>query len=374
MQLSNEAVNLLIRALEQSGVFATKSEVDKMAADLVKRHAGRDSAPALSISTVIRGQLAMRGQAINEKTRETDINYVSKALSTGSTPGSYLVPTIQAQEIIQYLSVNGILRASGARVWPLDGIQKLTVPVASGLPTVQYLGQNTAQTASDPNLGQMSFDLKTRRALTVFPNELLATSSPVVDSILTELLGIALAEQEDSAFFGTTSIAGGPTCLMQASGISVINAAGGSANGGNLAYTDLTAILAKAAAVKAKGPFAWFMSPRTFWQRVVGLTDGYSRPIFTGSLQDPVNLRLFGAPVFVTPFLAENESVGSGSNQSHLVYTNPRYLHVADGNHFEITLSTDRYFEANQTAIRGVHRHDFGVGPAAGVVVCQGVN
>ena len=95
---------------------------------------------------------------------------------------------------------------------------------------------------------------------------------------MTELIGVAFAEHEDDSFFGT-SWSRWPTALMAASNISTVNTAS-SANGGNLAYSDLLAVLAKAAAVKAKGPFVWVMSPRTYWQRLAGFIDTTSRPIF----------------------------------------------------------------------------------------------
>ncbi len=86
------------------------------------------------------------------------------------------------------------------------------------------------------------------------------------------------------------------------------------------------------------------------------------------------SLASLGWPVYVTPFIAENETNGSGTNQSHIIFANPKYLHVGTSDNFEILLSTERYFENNQTAIRGIHRHDLAVGPAAGVVVLKGVN
>ena len=110
---------------------------------------------------MIRGLRAMRGEPITPQTADSDINYV-KALSTGATPGSYLVPTIQADEIIQFLETGGIARASGFRVWPMSGIQKLDVPVALGAPTSVWMAQNSAQQPTNPNVGQMAFDLKER--------------------------------------------------------------------------------------------------------------------------------------------------------------------------------------------------------------------
>jgi HK97 family phage major capsid protein len=267
----------------------------------------------------------------------------------------------------------------------MNGIQKLVVPTATGLPTVAYLGQNTAQTAADPNLGQVAFDLKTARALIQIPAELLRVSVPQIDSILTELLAVAFAESEDATVFGTTQIANGPMNLTGASGITT-KLVGGNANGGNLAYSDLLGVMAAAAAAKAKPPYCWVCSPRTFWQRIAGLVDNQSRPIFLpgyAGLQASQDLnpgvaspsgKLFGWPVFVTPAISESEANGSGTNQSHIIFCNPKYLHIAEDSALEVMVSTERYFEANQVGVRGTHRIDLGYSPAAGVVVLNGVN
>ena len=382
MAINQEVLNQLTAVLKDS--FATKSELDQAVVKLTGRRGTGNSSDSFSISQVMRGLMAREGKVINESTREADLNYTSKALATTATPGSYLVPTIQANDLIQILSTNGILRAIGPRIWPMPGIQKLTVPTATGLPTVAYLGQNTAQTAADPNLGQVSFDLKTARALIAVPAELLRVSVPAMDSILTELLGVAFAESEDSTIFSTATVSNGPTALMQAASISTVMV-GGSANGGNLAYSDLLNVLKTAAANKAKPPYVWVMSPRTFWQRVAGLVDSQSRPVFLpgyAGLQ-PTEMnpgvaspsgKLFGWPVFVSPFVQENETNGSGTNQSHIIFCNPKYVHMAEDTGLEIAISTERYFELNQIGLRGAHRIDLGYAPPAGIVVLAGVN
>ena len=160
--------------------------------------------------------------------------------------------------------------------------------------------------------------------------------------------------------------------------ISVINANNGNANGGNLLYGDITAVLAKAAAVKAKGPFAWAMSPRTFYTRVLGMMDAQSRPLaipsMVAGLAGAVNYNLMGWPVFVTWTISETEAVGSGTNQSHILFTNPKYMHIAQDGNIEMAVSTERYFDAAQTAVRAVQHEDFGFAPAQGLVTLQGVN
>jgi HK97 family phage major capsid protein len=385
MQFSTEMMNALVDVLTKDYGIASISAMDRAMSDLVKRSGERTASGRRTpeISKMIRAMVAQLGRTINEQTRDEDIAYV-RALTTGSTPGSYLVPTIQANEIIAMLSIGGVARASGVRVWPMPDSEKLTVPASLASPTWEFLAQNAPQTPSDPNLGQLSFTLKERRSLVAVPNELLRVSVPGIDSLLTELLGLAAAEHEDSVFFASSTTSGDPGALMAASGITTLMV-GDSADGGDLAFTDILAVLAKAYAVKARGPFAWYGSPRTIFQRLYGLVDDSKRPIFIpafsglaepkfpGATVAPVGV-LFGHPVYCTPAIAENESNGSGTNQSHLIFTNPSYAHIAQDGNIEMAISTERYFENNQTAIRAVQHEDFGYAPAAGIIVLEGIN
>lgn len=384
--ISDEVVNQLAEILQQRHGFATTTQLDKAVVDLIqKTDQRRAKGNNFSLSTMIRGLRVLKGEALNSNTATADVDYL-KALSTGATPGSYLVPSIQADEIIQFLETGGIARSSGVRVWPMTGIQKMNVPTALGAPAWVWMAQNSVQQATDPNIGQMAFDLKERRALIAVPNQLLATSVPAFDVLLSQLLGLSAAAHEDTAFFATSTVSSGPTALMSAASISTLLAAGGSANGGALTYADILSVLAKAAAVKARGPFVWYTSPRTMYQRIMGLLDLSSRPIYiptlsqglyqgpaVGSTQQPVGM-LMGYPVYVSPYIPENESNGSGTNQSHLIFTNPTYCHIAQDSNIEIAVSLERYFDANQTAIRGAQHEDFGFAPPAGVVVLLGIS
>lgn len=377
MHISDEVINVVASTLQEKFGFATTSMLDKAVADVLKKTQEKVvSRNGFSLSTMIRGLRAMRGEAMNPKTAEADVAY-TKALTTGSTPGSYLVPTIQAEEIIGYLTIGGIARAAGVRIWPMNGIQKMDVPTATTVPSWVWTAQNSVQTPTDPNLGQMVFDLKERRALIAVPNQLLAVSVPAFDTLLSELIGFGAAEHEDTAFFNTTQVSGGPMALFAASGITMVNTAG-SANGGNLAYSDILAVLAAMVAAKGVGPFAWFFSPRTFFQRILGLVDTSSRPLVIPTLSEGlyagVQYRLMGWPVYVTPFLLENEALGSGTNQAHAIFTNPKYVHIAQDSNIQIAYSLERFFDANQTAIRAVQHEDFGYAPAAGIVCLRGIN
>ena len=178
-----------------------------------------------------------------------------RALTTGTSPGSVLVPTIQSAKIIEILSLYGVSRAIGSRVWPMSGIQTLDIAACTTLPTVAFTGQNSSSSATDAAFGQAALSLKTMRSLSLFSQELFRVAVPGLDSVMEQLIAIAMAETEDTAIFGTTQISNGPLNLTGTSGLSTL-LVGGSANGGNLSYSDLTGTIPKAYSVKARGPFA----------------------------------------------------------------------------------------------------------------------
>lgn len=375
--VNNEVLGTVARLLQERYGFSTKRDLDLAVADVVKRTAGREArGNTFSISKMIRGLAAREGKVIAESTREDDLNYL-KALDTASTPGSYLVPTMQASDFIEYLSNAGILRAMGPRIWPMSGIQKLNIPMATAAPSVVWTSQTSATLPSDASGDKVSFDLKERRALSVVSNQLLKTSVPAFDTLLTELMATAMAESEDEAFFAASSVAGAPAALYAIAGTSKIHANSNGASGGNLLYTDILAVLAKMASVKGRPPYVWAMSGRTFYQRVLGLLDLQSRPLAipTGvsGLAAPVAGTLMGFPVYICPAIPETMALSSGSNLSYALLINPRYLHLADGGSFEVAVSTERYFESNETAVRCTHEIDWSVAPAAGAVILDGI-
>src|SRR6266404_1465463 len=156
MQISEEVVRLLAATLQKEFGFTTVTQLDKAVTEILTRTAIRqhERKNSFSLSTMIRGLRAMKGEVLTATTADADVAYV-RALSTGATPGSYLVPTIQADEIIQFLETGGIARSAGVRVWPMNGIQKMNVPVATAAPLWVWMAQNSVQTPTDPNLTQM---------------------------------------------------------------------------------------------------------------------------------------------------------------------------------------------------------------------------
>lgn len=174
--------------------------------------------------------------------------------------------------------------------------------------------------------------------------------------------------------FGASQLSGGPLNLLGAAGTTSVNQAGAT-----LAFDDLTAVMAASAEAEASGPFAWYMSPSIFFNRVMGLKDSNQRPLITtanpivsGNVNgEVIRFKMFGEDVFVTPRIPN--TLGASSNESYICRANPAYFHIGDSGSVEIAVSLDRFFDADQVAIRGVHGIDYGFGPAAGIVVLQNV-
>jgi HK97 family phage major capsid protein len=355
--------------------------VEPMVRSVLDRVAARESkllsavgAKGNAISRMLNGICAMRGAALDPKTAEADVAFL-RSISTGATPGSYLVPVIQANAIIGQLAQYSTARAAGARIWPMAGLQFMNVPGAIAAPSFVWMAQNSKQTPSDGNYMSMAFDLKNQQAFIVMPMQLFRAAVPAWDVIFEDSFALGLAESEDLALHASATLTGAPTALMSQSGITIINAAGNGANGGNLAYSDLLALLQKAIDLKVKPPYCWLLNGRTAL-RALTLYDTTSRPIWIPGPEGvgPQIGHLLGFPVYASSSIATNEAVGSGSNQSHLIFTNPRSIHIAESGDIEMSVSTDFGFDVAQIALRVGHKIAFGYNPPASIIVLAGIN
>src|SRR5258706_2060292 len=213
MEINATLLDRLADALAKAGYLVTRSQFEEIARTVTSqanRGGNYDSANdgKFSITRALCGLTAREGKIIRPETASADMEYVSKTLLTGTTPGSFLVPTIQADQIIQLLASAHQVRAAGCRIWPMAGIQKLTVPVESAAPTVVWGtssgagagGQGVVLTPTDPGLSQVSFDLKSAKSLVAIPNQLLAASVPAVDPILAEILSLRFGQAGMNTF------------------------------------------------------------------------------------------------------------------------------------------------------------------------------
>jgi HK97 family phage major capsid protein len=124
----------------------------------------------------------------------------------------------------------------------------------------------------------------------------------------------------------------------------------------------------------------WMMAGRTLL-RILSLQDSQSRPLLIPTYSAPsenigpaAGYSLLGWPVYLTSSISTSEAVGSGSNQSHAILTNPRSVHIGESGDVSLEASTDFALESAQVAVRVGHRVSFGYQPAAAITVLQGIN
>ena len=138
------------------------------------------------------------------------------------------------------------LRRLGPRIWPMVNIENLTIPGRDS-----HSGHSMAWEKILPDrqatrfCNQVLLQLKTARGLVALPNELIATSSPAVDTAVTELLAVGLGNKEDTAFFATTTQTGGPVSIYAAAGTTKFAAANNNANGGTVTIGTCSASLSR---------------------------------------------------------------------------------------------------------------------------------
>jgi HK97 family phage major capsid protein len=357
----------------------TRSQITACVREILRREEERRSEsrePAFNFAKAIRGLCSIKHQPILMESAQADAEYAQRALSSGSTPGSYLIPTIQADAIVGQLAQLATARAAGARIWPMAKMQTMNVPAAiAGAPNFIWMAQNSRQTPSDPNAAQIAFDLKLSQALILLPVQLFKSAVPQWDAILTDSFALGCAEAEDAAMHASSTVANGPLALMSQAGITTINAAGNAASGGNLLYSDLLATLQKSVDLKVRSPLCWMMAGRTLL-RILSLISTTSQPVLEleGEGDGPMVGRLFGWPVFCTASISIAEAVSSGTNQSHLILTNPKSIHLAESGDVSLEVSTDFALDSADVALRVGHKIATAYQPAASICVLQGIN
>jgi HK97 family phage major capsid protein len=206
--------------------------------------------------------------------------------------------------------------------------------------------------------------------------ELLKVTTPAFDELLKDCFAAGLAEAEDVAMHATSTLSVDTPQAIMSANVTTIKAAGGSLNGGAVSYTDLLAVLQKAVDLKIKPPYAWFLNGRTAI-RSLTLYDTTSRPLFDFSPTGigPAIGHMFGWPVYATASIPVNEAVGSGSNQSHLIFCNPsRSIHIAESGDIDLLVSDEFLFDSADACIRVGHKVDFGYSPVSSLIALTGIN
>jgi HK97 family phage major capsid protein len=368
--------NRMSRPLTESAVCDAVSEIfERLDRIESERADGRRPREEFSLVKAIRGMAVRAHRPIVPETATEDEAYLERSTSTGVAPGAYLVPTLQANRIVQQLSLGSAARASGATIWDMQGVQDMNVPIGITTPSFQWMAQNSRQTPTDFSMGQMSFDLKECWAFELLPIQLFRSALPKFSDLLEMFFAIGLGEAEDNAIFSAATLASAPPALLSSSGIVTMNT-GSNPNGTNLVWQDVVNMLEKSATSKVKPPLGWFMHPRTL-TRLLNLVDSSSRPLLIPTISGnglQSNYELMGWPIWLSVGIPITQALGSGSNQSSIVLAPPRNFHIAQDEGIQMAISMEFALESAQVALRVGARRSLDYQPRGAFVCLLGIN
>lgn len=333
-------------------------------------------APAHGIGRLLRALAGGRGdpaRAADFAAKIWNDGYTAKALAAGvGSAGGYLVPEVQALEVVELLRKASAVRRLGPTVVPMPHGTLLMAKLTGGA-QADYLGENTAIAPSLPSFGQIRLTARKLAALVPISNDLIRYSAPAADQVVRDDLVTALAEREDLAFlYGNLTGAGNdpkgirhwvlPAQEIPSSGATV---------------DDMVADLAQLVLALQEGKArmlrpAWIMAPRTF-QALMAARDGSGHFVFRPELQTGT---LNGYPVAtslhvpVAPsseiLLVDMADVLIGEATGLLIDASGEAAYPSGG-------SVIPAFGLDQTVIRCVTAHDLALRHEAAVAVLTGV-
>ncbi len=308
-----------------------------------------------SISKYLTG--AIRGNwdyAEFEKSQYVEVNKVMG--SAVGTAGGFLIPPEYSNAVIELLRDKAVIRQMGPTVFQMNS-DTLSFNRQTGSTVAYWVEEGDEKTESDITLGQETLVLKEVAGITRVNNNLLADSSPAVDTLIKTDLVKVLTLAEDLAFIQGT---GGPQPLGIYNDPLIPTTTLGAGDGATPSFDDLWD--AQLAIEVANGNFnGWLIHPRTK-NTLRKLKDGNGNYIYTtGDLNKGEHDALLGIPVFKSNQIPITLTFGAGpADQSYIILGDWTEFVIGEkaGEGFMLDVSPHRYFEFDQTAIRLVRRMD----------------
>ena len=125
---------------------------------------------------------------------------VARALnaSIGSS-GGFAVPTILAEEFIEFLRPASVVRAAGPTILPMPK-GNLSLPAVTGGASATWVGENSVIPATQQTIGSVKLIAKKLAALVPISNDLIRYANPQTDAVIRKDLVKSVSQAEDLAF------------------------------------------------------------------------------------------------------------------------------------------------------------------------------
>jgi len=362
--------------------------------------------PGEVISRMVRAIAASKGVAsvaadVASKVWPGDTE-VQKALAANiGSAGGFFVPEEFSSEVIELLRPASVVMASGPIVVPLPN-GNVTMPGLATGTQADYIGENTAAGATSITARQIKLTARKLAALVPISNDLLRFATPSVDALVRNDLVRAISQRADLAFIRGDGSGNTPKGLLNFTSTTgtTIGTSGAvspnpnriAANGGgsNMTFTlaSITQDLGKLELALMQSNVAflntgWLMAPRTAVY-LQNLRDGNGNLVYAAEMATG---KLRGKPYKVTTQIPINllANDGATSNASEIYLVEWADAMVGEAGSLILDVSdvaayvdaggnTQAPFSLDQTVIRAIVQHDFGMRHDQSVAVLTGVN
>jgi HK97 family phage major capsid protein len=283
----------------------------------------------------------------------------ARALGGASGSGSYTVPDILSSTVIRLVDQYSAFAQNATNVaMPSDVLQ---YPRRTGGTTAYWVDENTAITASDPTMNQVTLTAKKVTGAAVVSSELLQDSIVSISDFIAAELGLTISNAVEAAAWSgnpsnapavaglVTTYTGGLLASSAATyAASLVTAAGDTPD--EVTKANLLAMMAAVPQHSRQGA-KWFCSPYFFatCMQALDLAQGGSVGLAQG-----MGLTFLGSPVVLT------DRLPSGTDSTGVIMA--LYGNMANSSYYgvrksiEIASSDQVNFLSDQTVIRAVAR------------------
>lgn len=312
----------------------------------------------------------------------SDLGLEYKDLALGDdTLGGYLVPTAQANRVVDLLRNRSVMMRAGASEFALPPSGNLTLPRLNSDPSFAYTDPDTTTDMSTSNLGTgvVRLQAKSLRGAVTIPNDLIRYSSPSVELLVRSALASRAAVAEDLAFLESAGSSIAPKGLLNyplsVAETPAINkltlhvaGPGSEANGDTFIPEDVAKIIGLYYAGNDDDqPTGWIMRPM-MWsaiqnRRADAVTAGDQKGPFMfwtdrGTNRTEIPQALGGFPVFPSQQVNKTRAEGSSSTLTYILFGNFRRMLVGRSGVIELAVSEHVKFLQDKTIIRAILRSD----------------
>jgi HK97 family phage major capsid protein len=305
-----------------------------------------------------------------------EANDVVKALAAGdATAGGFIVPPNYMTEISELLRPASVVRSLNPVLWPMPNGTANAPKLMAGS-AASYISENQNIGVTQPAFGSLALAAKKLAAIVPISNDLIRYSSPAADTVVRDDLVAALAQRQDLAFIRGDGLQNTPKGLRYWAPAANVIAANATVTLQNTTNDLGKLVLAlKNANVRMLRP-GWLMSPRTEMY-LMTVRDGNSNYVYRAEM---LGGRLWGYPYRPTTQIPDN--LGAG-NDSELYFADFMDAVIGEAMGLMIDASQEAAyydgtqvqaaFSRDQTVIRAIEEHDFGMRHDASVAVLTGV-